>query len=104
MTTIAKTGSYKELQYRLLKLMQLYSVLAEFNLHLNTAVDKDTARYYLDTLYTWSDYGSFLTASIESMKQIFYIELSGFIGAYWDSESQVVKKRKNDSGSLGVYL
>lgn len=84
--------------------MQLYAVVSELRLHTNLGLDETTAKYYHAKLFTWSDYGSFLTASQESMLQVFYIELDGFIGAYWSLESQSVKRRKNDSGSLGQYL
>lgn len=104
MTTIAKTKRYQELTYRHLKLLQLYSVMSELRLHTNQAVNRTTAAYYHNKLYTWGDYGSFLTASLESMMQVFYIELDGFIGGYWSKENQRVQRRDNDPGSLASYL
>lgn len=104
MTTIAKTNKYKELEYRFQKLIQLYSVMSELRLHANKAVSEDTATYYHHALYQWNDYGAFLTASLESMMQVFYIELDGFIGAYWDTKQGLVQKRKNEVGSLAAYL
>lgn len=104
MVTISRTNRYVELSYRLKKLNQLYAVVSELRLHTNTAVDANTAKYYHSRLYQYGDYGSFLTASLESMMQVFYIELDGFIGGYWDVTASVVKKRKNESGSLERYL
>lgn len=104
MPTIAKTKKYRELDVRFLKLTQLYSVFSELRLHTNKAISKETAEYYNKKLYIWGDSGAFLTASLESMMQVFYIELEGLIGAYWDPESSSVKLRKNEAGSLGSYL
>lgn len=104
MPTIAKTKRYNELTCRYLKLVKLYSVMSELRLHTNKAVDINTSKYYHDMLYVWDDYAPFLTASLDSMMQVFYIELDGFIGAYWDKEQQCVQKRKNEQGSLAEYL
>lgn len=104
MTTIAETNRYKELEYRFQKLIQLYSVMSELRLHTNKAVSDDIANYYHHALYQWNDFGAFLTSSLESMMQVFYIELDGFIGAYWDTQQGVVQKRKNEDGSLATYL
>lgn len=104
MVTIAKTRRYVELDYRLRKLGQLYAVVSELRLHTNKAVDSRTAKYYHSRLYLYGDYGSFLTASLESMTQLFYIELDGFIGSYWDHTTQSVKKRQNETGSIERYL
>lgn len=104
MPTIAKTKRYQELSYRHLKLVQLYSVMSELRLHTNKAVDTDTAKYYRGMLYVWDDYAPFLTASLESMMQVFYIELDGFIGAFWDKRQQRVQLRINEQGSLAAYL
>jgi hypothetical protein len=104
MATISRTRKYTELNYRLKKLNQLYAVMSELRLHTNMAVDKDAAKYYNNRLYLYGDYGSFLTASLESMMQVFFIELDGFIGSYWDEKNQAIKKRQNESGSLGRYL
>jgi len=105
MPTIAMTKKYKELDYRFLKLTQLYSVFAELRLHTNKGISKETADYYYKKLYVWGDSAPFLTASLESMMQVFYIELEGFIGAYWDERVKAFKpKKKNETGSLGVYL
>jgi len=78
--------------------------MSELRLHTNKAVDTDTAKYYHKILYEWGDYGAFLGASLESMTQGFYIELDGFIGAYWDDSTQTVIPRKNEHGSLAQYL
>ena len=78
--------------------------MSELRLHTNKGVDGNTAKYYHDMLYEWSDYAPFLTASMESMMQVFYIELDGFIGAYWDLKQQRIRKRKNEQGSLAAYL
>lgn len=104
MPTIAQTKRYRELHYRHLKLRQLYSVMSELRLHTNKTVDKDVASYYQAKLYTWGDCAPFLTASLESMMQVFYIELDGFIGAFWDFENAKTVTRKNDQGSIGSYL
>lgn len=104
MPTIAKTRRYSELNYRYLKLVQLYAVMSELRLHTNKAVNEDTAKYYRDVLYTWNDYAPFLTASLESMMQVFYIELDGFVGAYWDVKQQKVQLRQYEHGSLAAYL
>jgi len=104
MPTIAKTKRYRELEYRHLKLVQLYAVMSELRLHTNKAVDADTAAYYHAKLYDWSDYGPFMTASLESMMQVFYIELDGFIGAYWDPKKKCAQLRKNEQGSIAAYL
>jgi len=104
MPTIAMTERYKELSYRHLKLRQLYSAMSELRLHTNKAVDEEVASYYHAKLYTWGDCAPFLTASLESMMQVFYIELDGFIGAFWDVKKTKVVTRKNDQGSIGSYL
>lgn len=104
MPTIANTNRYKELEYRFRKLIQLYSVMSELRLHTNKAVSEDSAAYYHHALYRWNDYGPFLTASLESMMQVFYIELDGFIGGYWDQRSGRVQSRDNEEGSLTKYL
>jgi hypothetical protein len=104
MTTIAKTANYHELHLGLLKLMQLYAVVSELRLHTNLGVNEITARYYYSKLFAWSEYGSFLAASQEAMLQVFYIELSGYIGAFWNLKTESVKRRDYDSGSLGQYL
>lgn len=104
MVTIAKTKQYRELEYRHLKLLQLYSVMSELRLHTNKAVDVGTSHYYHNKLYNWGNLGPFLTASLESMMQVFYIELNGFVGAYWNTKKGRVELRKNDQGSLGKYL
>lgn len=104
MPTIAKTKRYRELAYRHLKLIQLYSVMSELRLHTNKAVDIDTSKYYHNILYVWNDYAPFLTASLESMMQVFYIELDGFIGGFWNTEQQRVRQRDNEQGSLAAYL
>lgn len=104
MPTIAKTNRYKELEYRFRKLIQLYSVMSELRLHINKAVSEDTAAYYHYALYQWNDYGAFLTASLESMMQVFYIELDGFIGGYWDQRNRCVQPRDYEEGSLTKYL
>lgn len=104
MPTITKTKRYKELEYRHLKLIQLYAVVSELRLHTNKAVDADIAKYYHSVLYIWDDYAPFLTASTESMMQVFYIELDGFIGAFWDSKQRRVQPRDNEQGSLATYL
>lgn len=104
MPTIAKTKRYRELNYRHLKLVQLYSVMSELRLHTNKAVNTDTSKYYHSILYVWDDYAPFLTASLESMMQVFYIELDGFIGGFWDEKQQRVRQRDNEQGSLAAYL
>lgn len=104
MPTIAKTKRYRELTYRHLKLVQLYSVMSELRLHTNKTVSADASKYYHDILYVWGDYAPFLTASLESMMQVFYIELDGFIGAFWDDTQQRVRQRDNEQGSLAAYL
>lgn len=102
MTTIVKTKRYKELVYRHLKLIHLYSVMSELNLHTNTAVGgEDVAKYYLNSLFSMGMAPDFFRASLESMRQVFYIELNGFIGAYWDNG---LKPRKYESYSLAKYL
>lgn len=98
------TKRYNELTYRYLKLTQLYAVMSELRLHTNKAVNADTARYYHNVLYVWDDYAPFLTASLESMMQVFYIELDGFVGAYWNTEQSRARKRDNEEGSLAAYL
>ncbi len=104
MPTIAKTKRYRELTYRHLKLVQLYSVMSELRLHTNKAIDSDISKYYHDALYIWDDYGPFLTASLDSMMQVFYIELDGFIGAFWDEKLQRVRPRAHEQGSLAAYI
>lgn len=104
MPTIAMSKKYQELTYRHLKLVQLYSVMSELRLHTNKRVNVDTSKYYHEALYVGGDYGPFLTASLESMMQVFYIELDGFIGAYWDKPQNCVKQRSNEQGSLAAYL
>lgn len=104
MPTIAKTKRYRELTYRHLKLVQLYAIMSELQLHTNKAIDADTSKYYHDILFVWDDYAPFMTASLQSMMQIFYIELDGFIGAFWDDRQQRVRQRDNEQGSLGAYL
>jgi hypothetical protein len=104
MPTIAMTKRYKELSYRHLKLLQLYSVMSELRLHTNKAVNINTSSYYHNKLYVWGDYGAFLTASMESMMQVFYIELDGFIGAFWNLGQGRVRLRNHDQGSLAEYL
>lgn len=104
MPTIAKTSRYRELDYRHLKLIQLYAVMSELRLHTNQAVDTNASHYYHDKLYVWGDSGPFLTASLESMIQVFYIELDGFIGAFWDTTHEAKKLRQNEKGSLAAYL
>lgn len=104
MPTIAKTKRYHELTLRYLKLMRLYSVLSELRLHTNKAVNADTAEFYHKSLYEWGDYSSVLGASLESMTAVFYIELDGFIGAYWNADAQRAVCRRNEQGSLASYL
>ncbi len=104
MPTIAKTKRYRELEYRHRKLVQLYSVMSELRLHTNKAVNPDVAKYYHNKLFVWSDYAPLLTASLESMMQVFYIELDGFVGSFWDPKQRSVKLRKNEQGSLAEYL
>jgi hypothetical protein len=104
MPTIAKTKRYRELSYRHLKLVQLYSVMSELRLHTNKAVSTDTSKYDHSILYVWDDYAPFLTASLESMMQVFYIELDGFIGGFWDVRQRRVRPRDNEQGSLAAYL
>lgn len=104
MTTIAKTKKFQELQYRYLKLVQLYSVFSELRLHTNKTVNVETAGYYHTKLFTFGDYASFFTASLGSMRQVFYIELNGFIGVHWASEDRSINKRRYETGSLGHYL
>lgn len=104
MSTIAKTKRYRELDYRYRKLIQLYAAMSELRLHTNKSVDTDTAKYYHNKLYVWGDFGPFLTASIESMMQVFYIELDGFIGAFWNSTNGLLEQRRNEQGSLAAYL
>jgi hypothetical protein len=104
MSTIAKTNRYKELNYRHRKLIQLYAVVSELRLHTNRAVDVNIANYYRDKLYAWDDYAPFLAASMESMMQVFYIELDGFVGSFWDPTHRRVQQRDNDRGSLAAYL
>lgn len=103
MPTIAKTKRYRELTYRHLRLIQLYAVVSELRLHTNKAVNPDTAKYYNNKLYVWDDYGSFFAASTQSMMQVFYIELDGFIGAFWNKNMRV-QLRNNEHGSLAAYL
>ena len=104
MPTIAKTKRYHELTLRYLKLMRLYSVLSELRLHTNKSVNADTAEFYYKSLYEWGDYNSVLGASLESMTAVFYIELDGFIGAYWNTDAQCAVRRRNEQGSLASYL
>lgn len=104
MPTIAQTKRYRELTYRHLKLVQLYSVMSELRLHTNKGVNIDTSKYYHSILYGWDDYAPFLTASLESMMQVFYIELDGFIGGFWDERQQRIRLRDNEQGSLAAYL
>jgi hypothetical protein len=78
--------------------------MSELRLHTNKAVSVEASGYYHAKLYNWGNYAPFLAASMESMMQVFYIELDGFIGAYWDLGQQCVKMRKNEHGSLAVYL
>ena len=98
------TQKYNELISRYLGLVRLYSVVSELRLHTNKAVSTETAKYYNDMLYTWDDYAPFLKASLDSMMQVFYIELDGFIGAFWDKDQKHVQERKHDQGSLAAYL
>lgn len=98
------TKRYRELHYRYLKIVQLYSVMSELRLHTNKVVDTDTSKYYQQILFIWDDYAPFLTASLDSMMQVFYIELDGFIGAFWDDKQQNVRRRNNEHGSLATYL
>jgi len=104
MPTIAKTKRYGELTYRHLKLVQLYSVVSELRLHTNKAVNVSTAKYYHNKLYVWGDFGPFFTASSQAMLQVFYIELDGFIGAFWNTNTGQPQLRKNEQGSLAAYL
>lgn len=104
MPTIAKTHKYQELNLRHRKLLQLYSVLSEYRLHLNLGLSEETTKYYHGMLFSGGDFSPFLTASYDSMMQSFYIELHGFIGAYIDPVSSDVKVRPNDKGSLSNYL
>ncbi len=104
MPTIAMTKRYRELNYRFLKLVQLYAVMSELRLHANKAVDPETSEYYHRKLYVWGEYASFLTASLESMTQVFYIELDGFIGAFWNLQQNRMQLRGYDQGSLAEYL
>jgi hypothetical protein len=104
MPTITKTKRYQELVYRHLKLIQLYGVVSELRLHTNKAVDPHTSKYYHNKLYVWGSSGPFLTAGLESMMQVFYIELDGFVGAFWDLKQRSVRTRKNEHGSLAAYL
>jgi hypothetical protein len=78
--------------------------MSELRLHTNKALDTETSKYYHAMLYLRNDYGPFLTASLEAMMQVFYIELDGFIGAYWEQKQGCVQKRKNEVGSLATYL
>ena len=87
-----------------MKLAKLYAVVSELRLHTNLAIGKDIAKHYNAKLYEWSDAAPFLTASLESMMQVFYIELDGFIGAFWNSQHTKVQQRQNESGSLARYL
>lgn len=104
MPTIAKTKRYQELNYRYFKLIQIFSVMSELRLHTNKSVNTSTADYYHHKLYVWGDYGHFLGASLGSMRQVFYIELDGFIGGYWDKKHKRLKKRNNEDGSLAWYF
>lgn len=104
MTTIAKTKRYQELTYRHLKLIRLYNVMAELRLHTNKGLDIDTAKYYHAKLFVWGSYAPFLNASLESMMQVFYIELDGFIGAYWNPANGGIQQRRYEHGSLAAYL
>jgi hypothetical protein len=78
--------------------------MSELRLHTNKSVNTNTSKYYHSILYVWDDYAPFLTASLESMMQVFYIELDGFIGGFWDVRHQRVRPRDNEQGSLAVYL
>lgn len=79
--------------------------MSELRLHTNRAVNPKTSKYYLSRLYHWkSDYAHFLAASLDSMMQVFYIELDGFIGGYWNELKGRVEPRNNEQGSLTEYL
>jgi hypothetical protein len=74
--------------------------MSELRLHTNIAIDRETADYYHNSLYNLGDYAPFLMASLESMRQVFYIELHGFIGAFWNTNRDCLEGRNNDKGSL----
>lgn len=78
--------------------------MSELRLHTNKAVDEDTAEFYHKSLYEWGNYNSVLGASLESMTAVFYIELDGFIGAYWNIDTHRAVRRRNEQGSLASYL
>jgi hypothetical protein len=104
MVTIAKTDKYRGLHYRHLKLVQLFAAFSELRLHTNIQVGENVAKYYHSQIWEWGDYAPFFTASLESMRQVFYIELHGFLGGYWDAETSEVKGSSGDEGSLYKYL
>jgi hypothetical protein len=78
--------------------------MSELRLHTNKAVDPDISKYYYSKLYVWGNSAPFLTASMESMMQVFYIELDGFIGAFWNSQQNRMQQRNHDQGSLADYI
>jgi len=101
---IAKDKRYRELVDRHMQLRQLYSVMLELNLHITKAVSSETAKYYDQVLFNLGYSPDFFKSSLKSMRQVFYIELNGFIDAFWCDEEQKLKCRKNDTGSLYKYL
>ena len=102
MTTIAKTKRYKKLVVAHSRLVKMYSVMSELNLHINQGIDATTAQYYYIHIFDMGMAPDFFNMSLLSMRQIFYIELNGFIGCYWLQNK--VNLRNNDSGSLAKYL
>lgn len=78
--------------------------MSELRLHTNKSVNTDTAKYYTDILFNWDDHAPFMSASLQSMMQVFYIELDGFVGAYWDDNKSKVCTRSNEFGSLAQFL
>lgn len=105
MPTMAMTKRLRELDYRSLKIVELYSVSAEIRLHTNKALGDEIANYYNQSLYIWlNEVATVLSTSLESMLQIYYIEIDGFVGAYWDGTKNKVRQRKFESGSLAMYL
>lgn len=102
MVTIAKTKKYHELVVRHLELLRLYSTVSELRLHTNAAIDSDIARFYLSRVI--NKYPGFFVPALDSMRSYFYIALKGYIGAYYEKQTDTVKLTKTDKYSLAKYL
>lgn len=79
-----------------------FGAMVELQLHVSPSVDPTASRYYARVL---NNYGALFVPVINSIKQSFYIELYGYIGAYYDKKTETVKvKLDKDVGSLGRAL